>query len=88
MAIHRNIKTKEKWISQVAKEQSTVKKILRDITSSKNLLIKESDFLKNMKISKDDKETLLFLEAKVILNDFRFNYFVIKSYLVALIPNP
>nr|XP_022296096.1 uncharacterized protein LOC111105910 isoform X1 [Crassostrea virginica] len=67
MAIHRNIKTKEKWISQVAKEQSTVKKILRDITSSKNLLIKESDFLKNMKISKDDKETLLFLEAKNVI---------------------
>ena len=72
MAIHRNIKTKEKWISQVAKEQSTVKKVLRDKGSSKNLLIKESDFLKNMKISKDDKETLLFLEAKVIPKRFSF----------------
>lgn len=65
-AIQNIIKCKTEWHSQFTKEHPSVRKITRNIRSSKTVLMNESDFLKVMKETKADEDMIDFLESKVI----------------------
>uniref|UniRef100_K1QHP0 Uncharacterized protein n=1 Tax=Magallana gigas TaxID=29159 RepID=K1QHP0_MAGGI len=63
-AIQNIIKCKTEWHSQFTKEHPSVRKITRNIRSSKTVLMNESDFLKVMKETKADEDMIDFLESK------------------------